>query len=37
MHQSLIITIARKKHPFGIGPIYGNQHLICVEVPSYCT
>ena len=21
---------------FGNGPIYGNQHLICVEVPAYC-
>ena len=37
MHQSLIITIARKKHHFGNGPIYGKHHLICVEVPSYCT
>ena len=33
---SILVEPTKVNNHFGIGPIYGNQHLICVEVPSYC-
>jgi len=33
---SIFLEPIKVKNHFGNGPIYGNQHLICVEVPSYC-
>jgi hypothetical protein len=33
---SILIEPTKVNNHFGSGPIYGNQHLICVEVPSYC-
>ena len=33
---SILIEPNKVNNHFGSGPIYGNQHLICVEVPSYC-
>jgi hypothetical protein len=33
---SILLEPTKIKNHFGNGPIYGNQHLICVEVPSYC-
>ena len=33
---SILLEPTKIKNHFGDGPIYGNQHLICVEVPSYC-
>ena len=33
---SIFLEPTKVKNHFGNGPIYGNQHLICVEVPSYC-
>jgi hypothetical protein len=33
---SILLEPTKVKNHFGDGPIYGNQHLICVEVPSYC-
>ena len=33
---SILLEPTKIKNHFGSGPIYGNQHLICVEVPSYC-
>ena len=34
---NILLEPTKVNHHFGNGPIYGNQHLICVEVPSYCT
>jgi hypothetical protein len=33
---SILLEPLKVENHFGSGPIYGNQHLICVEVPSYC-
>jgi hypothetical protein len=33
---SILLESTKVNNHFGNGPIYGNQHLICVEVPSYC-
>ena len=33
---SIFLQPIKVNNHFGDGPIYGNQHLICVEVPSYC-
>jgi hypothetical protein len=34
---SILLEPTKVNNHFGSGgPIYGNQHLICVEVPSYC-
>jgi hypothetical protein len=33
---SILLEPTKVKNHFGNTPIYGNQHLICVEVPSYC-
>jgi hypothetical protein len=33
---SILVEPTKVNNHFGSGPIYGNQHLICVEVPSYC-
>jgi hypothetical protein len=34
---SILLEPTKVNNHFGNGgPIYGNQHLICVEVPSYC-
>jgi hypothetical protein len=33
---SILLEPTKIKNHFGNGPIYGNQHLICIEVPSYC-
>ena len=33
---SILLEPTKVKNHFSEGPIYGNQHLICVEVPSYC-
>jgi hypothetical protein len=33
---SILIEPTKVNNHFGSGPIYGNQHLICVEVPNYC-
>ncbi len=33
---SIFLEPTKLNNHFGSGPIYGNQHLICVEVPSYC-
>ena len=33
---SIFLEPTKLNNHFGRGPIYGNQHLICVEVPSYC-
>ncbi len=33
---SILLEPTKLNNHFGSGPIYGNQHLICVEVPSYC-
>ena len=33
---SILLEPTKINNHFGNGPIYGNQHLICVEVPSYC-
>jgi hypothetical protein len=33
---SILIEPTKVNSHFGSGPIYGNQHLICVEVPNYC-
>jgi hypothetical protein len=33
---NILLEATKIKNHFGNGPIYGNQHLICVEVPSYC-
>jgi hypothetical protein len=33
---SILIEPTKVNNHFGSGPIYGNQHLICVGVPSYC-
>jgi hypothetical protein len=33
---TILLEPTKIKNHFGNGPIYGNQHLICVEVPSYC-
>jgi hypothetical protein len=32
----ILLEPTKVNNHFGNGPIYGNQHLICVEVPSYC-
>jgi hypothetical protein len=32
----ILLEPTKVNNHFGDGPIYGNQHLICVEVPSYC-
>lgn len=33
---NILLEPTKVNNHFGDGPIYGNQHLICVEVPSYC-
>ena len=34
---SILLEPTKVNNHFGSdGPINGNQHLICVEVPSYC-
>jgi hypothetical protein len=33
---SILLEPTKVSNHFGKDPIYGNQHLICVEVPSYC-
>ena len=33
---SVSIDPSKVNNHFGNGPIYGNQHLICVEIPKYC-
>src|SRR5215210_170968 len=33
---SILLEPTKIKNHFDNGPIYGNQHLICVEVPNYC-
>ncbi len=33
---SILIEPTKVNKHFGSGPIYGNQHLICVEIPNYC-
>ena len=33
---NILLEPTKVNNHFGNGPIYGNQHLICVEVPSYC-
>jgi len=33
---SILLEPTKVNNHFGNGPIYGNQHLICVEVPNYC-
>jgi len=33
---NILLEPTKVNNHFGSEPIYGNQHLICVEVPSYC-
>ncbi len=33
---SILLEPTKVNNHFGSGPIYGNQHLICIEVPNYC-
>ena len=33
---NIFLEAPKIQNHFGNGLIYGNQHLICVEVPSYC-
>ena len=33
---SIFLDPTKINNHFGNGPIFGNQHLICVEDPSYC-
>ena len=33
---SILVEPTKVNNHFGSRPIYGNQYLICVEVPSYC-
>ena len=33
---NILLEPTKVNNHFGSGPVYGNQHLICVEVPNYC-